>query len=186
MSLPSIFNLLTTKHLSRSKNLDKPVATGNDLLVALSILYFDKVNCPASTEQCVLNIGYAQIVSKTDIEKPLFYAFHDQNKTVSTYGVGINAGNWLGIQGSVSFGMSGFDYLLTGQNSPFDINGSFQITPWFSVNGSVGLGGIGIGFSYIDNNDVSHDFTFNITLKGIAIGLLAGLAFFGISVPIPM
>ena len=127
----------------------------------------------------LLKLGYSITRTAANRNKPLLYSFYDQNSLTSSVGIGINIKDWLGVEIGASFGWKDFSFLWTGEDSPLDFNGKVQITPWFSINASVGLGGISFGFSIIENN-VTHDFSIQIPLLGIVFIILA---WFGIPVP---
>ena len=128
-----------------------------------------------------LNLTYSQTISYANREKTLFYSFLDENRSTTSIGVGINLGNYLGVEAGFSAGFTDWSFILTEKNSPFDMNASVQITPWFNINASLGLGGLKAGFS-IQIDGVSHDFSAHLTPLGLFIAILA---YFGVEIPVP-
>ena len=123
----------------------------------------------------VLSFSYAISAFEADRDKSFLYSYSDLNGTLSSYGIGANVRGWFGIQLGLSVGFSDWRFLLTGRNSPFDFTSSVQLTPWITFNASIGLGGLGLGISF-QNENTSHDFSIHIPLTGIA-GMI--LAYFG-------
>ena len=121
----------------------------------------------------LINISYSQTVSKANREKPIFYSYYDQNKFTTSVGIGINLGDWLGVKLGVSGGFSDWSFIWTGQNSPFDVRASIQITPWIMVNVSAGLGGVTVSGSYKDRSGVLHNVSVNVSPIGVLVTAFA-------------
>ena len=87
-------------------------------------------------------IGISKTITIEDQEPAFFYTYMDKGNDCIKAGSGINAFGWFGVHGGMH---------------NINANIGAQLTPWFHVDGFVGLDGIGASFG-VDIKSVSIDF----------------------------
>ena len=117
-------------------------------------------------------LGNVSYKITTQINKPkMFYAYSNIGNSGTSYGVGVNLGNWFGVSAGVSDNLG--------------IGVTVQLTPWFSASSEISLkDGITLGIGII-NEDTTHEVALSIgwgTIVGMGLMLIPGARLFGIAV----
>jgi hypothetical protein len=100
------------------------------------------------------NISLSATQTHQRQETGFFYAFSDIGNDLTSYGIGINAWGWLGLEVG----------LQTDGNFAFGL----QLTPWVHAGVQLGLSGIGFNLGF-NLGDTSYDLSINIGWETIAV-----------------
>lgn len=111
-------------------------------------------------------VGFSSTVTNEANSAGTLYSFNDAGNDEVRNGIGVNFGEWLGAE--------------AGFNNKGNLFTDVQITPYTHVEGTIGLGGVGITTGFIKEN-ISYDFTARIGLGSIAVFIVPKVIVFALA-----